>query len=133
MEIKKSIKFNCSDCWSLVWLVSYNDGYRATVTLTYKDSSYPLFSYEFGNTMQHTPRVECGQMFNLLNRELVLTVKIRQTDFLDCITKKNFMTAGSLRKKVAESRWFMFEVSDNPDYQDYRGLSVSLINFAPPL
>jgi hypothetical protein len=41
------------------------------------------------------------------------------------------MAAGTSGKKVAERRWFLFEVSENPDYQDYSGLSVSLINFAP--
>jgi len=83
--------------------------------------------------MQHTPRVECGQEFNLLNRELVLTVTVAQTDFLDCITKKDFMTAAASREKVAERHLFMYEVSGNPDYRDYAGLSVTLINFPPVL
>ena len=41
--------------------------------------------------MKRTPRAKYGQEFNLWDRELVLTVTIGQTDFLDCITKKDFM------------------------------------------
>ena len=129
MEIKKEIKFKCPH--NLAWLVTYSDGYRATVTLTYKESTYPLFTYEFGNTMKRTPGAACGQEFNLLDRELVLTVTVGQTGFLDCITKKDCMTAGASRENVAERRLFMYEVSDNPDYQDYGSLTVSLINFPP--
>jgi hypothetical protein len=127
MEIKKEIKFNCPN--RLAWLITYNAGYKATVTLTYKDSTFPLFSYEFGNTIQRTPKVECGQEFHLENRELILTVTVGDVGYLDCITKKDFMTAGQSRKKVAERRLFMYEVSDNPDYRDYGGLSISFINF----
>ena len=50
--------------------------------------------------MKPTPRAECGQEFNLLNRELVLTVTIGQTDFLDCITKKDFIVADGSHEKV---------------------------------
>jgi len=82
--------------------------------------------------MKPAPGAECGQEFNLWNRELVFTVTIGQTDFLDCVTKKDFIVAVTSHEKITERRLFLYEVSNNPDYRNYGSLSVSLIN-SPPL
>jgi hypothetical protein len=127
MEITKEIEFDRPN--RLEWLVSYHAGYRATVTLTYKDSTFPLFTYEFGNTVQRTPKVECGQTDIMRGHALLLTVTIKHSEHIDCLTRNDSMSVDRSGKQVAEWRRYMFETSQNPDYQDYGGLSVSLVNY----
>ena len=127
MELKETVKFK-EPC-RLVWTVVCSRFFGGSVKLHYKDSTFPLFAYEFGNTIQRTPRVESGQMLDLMNHDLTLTVATAQAENLHCLTKNSVVRADSSGETVAESRWFLFDTSDNPDSRDYSALSVSLVNF----
>ena len=131
MEIIKTIKFK--NPYRLAWFITYNKCNRATVTLTYKNSEFPLFAYAFGNSMQRKSATESGQMSDLDNHELTLTVSISKANQIDCIAKKDNIRAETSREPFAECHRFFFETSGNPDYQDYSGLTVTLLNFTPPM